>query len=349
MTAKSKYDAILFLSFGGPEGMADVMPFLENVLRGKNVPEARMKEVAHHYELFGGVSPINAQNRNLIKGLEAELKKRDIALPIYFGNRNWHPMLADTLKEMAGKGVKNVLTFVTSAYSSYSGCRQYLQDIEKALQEAQVDLNIDKLRIFYNHPLFIDANVDCVKEGLAHFTPEQLKSLHIAFTAHSIPTAMASTSDYAGQLQKTCDLVAQAVGLTNHKLVYQSRSGPPTQPWLEPDILDHIKSLKQQGVSNILVHPIGFVSDHMEVIYDLDHEAKQLADELGIDMVRTKSSGNSPKFAELMGSLVQERLQSEMDASTEKPCAIGTPLPDVCAPDCCAYTPMRPPQAATQK
>lgn len=329
--------------------MADVMPFLENVLRGKNVPEARMKEVAHHYELFGGVSPINAQNRNLIKGLEAELKKRDIALPIYFGNRNWHPMLADTLKEMAGKGVKNVLTFVTSAYSSYSGCRQYLQDIEKALQEAQVDLNIDKLRIFYNHPLFIDANVDCVKEGLAHFTPEQLKSLHIAFTAHSIPTAMASTSDYAGQLQKTCDLVAQAVGLTNHKLVYQSRSGPPTQPWLEPDILDHIKSLKQQGVSNILVHPIGFVSDHMEVIYDLDHEAKQLADELGIDMVRTKSSGNSPKFAELMGSLVQERLQSEMDASTEKPCAIGTPLPDVCAPDCCAYTPMRPPQAATQK
>jgi ferrochelatase len=349
LTAKSKYDAILFLSFGGPEGMADVMPFLENVLRGKNVPEARMKEVAHHYELFGGVSPINAQNRNLIKGLEAELKKRDIALPIYFGNRNWHPMLADTLKEMAGKGVKNVLTFVTSAYSSYSGCRQYLQDIEKALQEAQVDLNIDKLRIFYNHPLFIDANVDCVKEGLAHFTPEQLKSLHIAFTAHSIPTAMASTSDYAGQLQKTCDLVAQAVGLTNHKLVYQSRSGPPTQPWLEPDILDHIKSLKQQGVSNILVHPIGFVSDHMEVIYDLDHEAKQLADELGIDMVRTKSSGNSPKFAELMGSLVQERLQSEMDASTEKPCAIGTPLPDVCAPDCCAYTPMRPPQAATQK
>jgi ferrochelatase len=150
-------------------------------------------------------------------------------------------------------------------------------------------------------------------------------------------------------LQKTCDLVAQAVGLTNHKLVYQSRSGPPTQPWLEPDILDHIKSLKQQGVSNILVHPIGFVSDHMEVIYDLDHEAKQLADDLGIDMVRTKSSGNSPKFAELMGSLVQERLQSEMDASTEKPCAIGTPLPDVCAPDCCAYTPMRPPQAATQK
>jgi ferrochelatase len=349
LTAKSKYDAILFLSFGGPEGMADVMPFLENVLRGKNVPEARMKEVAHHYELFGGVSPINAQNRNLIKGLEAELKKRDIALPIYFGNRNWHPMLADTLKEMAGKGVENVLTFVTSAYSSYSGCRQYLQDIEKALQEAQVDLNIDKLRIFYNHPLFIDANVDCVKEGLAHFTPEQLKSLHIAFTAHSIPTAMASTSDYAGQLQKTCDLVAQAVGLTNHKLVYQSRSGPPTQPWLEPDILDHIKSLKQQGVSNILVHPIGFVSDHMEVIYDLDHEAKQLADDLGIDMVRTKSSGNSPKFAELMGSLVQERLQSEMDASTEKPCAIGTPLPDVCAPDCCAYTPMRPPQAATQK
>ncbi|MBK9617979.1 MAG: ferrochelatase [Candidatus Obscuribacter sp.] len=349
MTAKSKYDAILFLSFGGPEGMADVMPFLENVLRGKNVPEARMKEVAHHYELFGGVSPINAQNRNLIKGLEAELKKRDIALPIYFGNRNWHPMLADTLKEMAGKGVKNVLTFVTSAYSSYSGCRQYLQDIEKALQEAQVDLNIDKLRIFYNHPLFIDANVDCVKEGLAHFTPEQLKSVHIAFTAHSIPTAMASTSDYAGQLQKTCDLVAQAVGLSSYKLVYQSRSGPPTQPWLEPDILDHIKNLKQQGVSNILVHPIGFVSDHMEVIYDLDHEAKQLADELGIDMVRTKSSGNSPKFAELMGSLVQERLQSEMDASTEKPCAIGTPLPDVCAPDCCAYTPMRPPQAATQK
>ena len=356
------YDAILFLSFGGPEGMDDVMPFLANVLRGKNVPESRMKEVAHHYEQFGGVSPINGQNRELIEVLRAELAGRGIDLPVYWGNRNWHPLLADTLKEMHDDGVKRALTFVTSAYASYSGCRQYLQDIEKALSEVATGTTaggstsilprIDKLRVFYNHPDFIAANAQNVAAGIAAFSPEEQAGLHIAFTAHSIPEAMAKTCDYQKQLLEACLLVSAKEGVGGHfanqKLVYQSRSGPATQPWLEPDILDHINALHEQGVKNILVHPIGFVSDHMEVLYDLDTEAKNLAQSHGIKFVRTTAAGTNPLFGRMMGDLVEERLQSEEGLScTRKSVGDGQAAPDVCAPGCCAYTPMRP-QAVTR-
>lgn len=321
MDNNSKYDAILFLSFGGPEGMADVMPFLANVLRGKNVPEARMKAVAHHYELFDGVSPINGQNRRLIAALEKELLRREINLPVYFGNRNWHPMLADTLRKMHEDGKKNILTFVTSAYSSYSGCRQYLEDMQNALEETGLDLNISKLPVFFDDPLFVEANLDCMSKGLAQFSDEEKANLHIAFTAHSIPLSMAEKCQYQKQLEWTSAKCAEKLGEKNWKLVYQSRSGPPTQPWLEPDILDHINTLHGAGVSNLLIHPIGFVSDHMEIIYDLDTEARDLCQKLGIKMVRSKSSGNSEHFYQLMGSLVEKQIQSK------EMCA--------CAPDCC--------------
>lgn len=332
-------DSILFLSFGGPEGMDEVMPFLQNVLRGKNVPEARMKEVAHHYELFGGVSPLNAQNRRLIEELKIELKERGIDLPVYFGNRNWHPLLADTLRQMHEDGKEHVLTFVTSAYSSYSGCRQYLEDIERASAEAGVTIQTEKIRAFYNHPLFIEANRENVEEGLKAFGSDREK-VHIAFTAHSIPLSMAATCKYEAQLNEASSLVAQSLKHKNFKLVYQSRSGPPTQPWLEPDILAHIRSLHEQGIKHVLVHPIGFISDHMEIIYDLDIEAKQLALELGMKFVRSSSSGTNPHFGKLMGELVEERLRS--DQTLKRTVGENPPEPDRCAPGCCAYTAQRP-------
>ncbi|MBU6452910.1 MAG: ferrochelatase [Cyanobacteria bacterium REEB67] len=347
----SSYDAILFLSFGGPEGMDDVMPFLANVLRGKNVPESRMKEVAHHYEQFGGVSPINGQNRALISALEAELSSREIKLPVYWGNRNWHPMLADTLKQMQADGIKRVLTFVTSAYSSYSGCRQYLEDIQKADQaNAQESgqasgIVVDKLRVFYNHPDFIQANSEQVSSGLARFSPDEQATLHIAFTAHSIPNAMAQTCQYQNQLLETCRLVTENPIVTGHfsdsKLVFQSRSGPAVQPWLEPDILDHLRSLHEAGVKNVLVHPIGFISDHMEVLYDLDTEARILAESLDMKFVRTTAAGTNPLFVRMMGDLIVERLQSNEGLQRQ---AVGQDpaAPDFCDPACCAYTPARP-------
>lgn len=332
-----KYDALLFLSFGGPEGMDDVMPFLANVLRGKNVPEARMKEVAHHYELFGGVSPINAQNRRLIAALESELKEHGIDLPVYFGNRNWHPMLADTLKEMAQAGVKKALCFVTSAYASYSGCRQYLEDIEKASKESQTSIEIDKLPVFFNHPLFIEANVDCIEKALKS-QPDAPKTVQIAFTAHSIPMSMASGCAYKEQLEATCQMTIEGLekkGLQPQgwSLVYQSRSGPPSQPWLEPDICDHLTSLAENGCKSVLVHPIGFVSDHMEIIYDLDTEASAKAKELGMNFIRSLSSGNSELFKRLMGKLVIDQIE----LVNKDPALVYK-----CPADCCNYTPVRP-------
>ena len=348
------YDAILFLSFGGPEGMDDVMPFLANVLRGKNVPESRMKEVAHHYEMFGGVSPINAQNRKMIARLEEELERRQIKLPVYFGNRNWHPMLADTLKQMEADGVKRALAFVTSAYSSYSGCRQYLEDIQRALSENQQNdrLHIDKLRVFFDHPLFLEANLECIEEALQQF--DNLENLHLTFTAHSIPISMAQNCQYENQLLFVCRQICRRLqekynwpgGEPQWQLVYQSRSGPKSQPWLEPDILEHIENLKNGGVSKILVHPVGFVSDHMEIIYDLDTEARQLAESLQLQFVRSLSSGNSEHFGRLIAALIEERLKSKAGQECQIACLTGAPLPDVCPADCCAYTPTRPVQTA---
>ena len=313
------FDALLFVSFGGPEGMDDVIPFLENVLRGRNVPRERLLQVAHHYELFGGVSPINQQNRDLIAALEIELANHGPHLPIYWGNRNWHPLLPDTLRQMAADGIQNALAFVTSAYSSYSSCRQYLQNIADAQAEVGPGApRVEKLRAFYNHPLFIEANVEHIREALGQIdSPASL-----VFTAHSIPESMAANCDYAAQLTETGGLIAQALGVDTWQLVYQSRSGPPSQPWLGPDVCDHLKTLKLAGMTNVVIAPIGFVSDHMEVVYDLDVEARRVCDEIGLKMVRARTAGTHPAFVRMIRELMLERIDDRVP-------------PSICAPDCC--------------
>ncbi len=304
-----KYDALLVVSFGGPEGMDEVMPFLENVVRGRNVPRERLLGVAQHYEIFGGVSPINQQNRDLIEALTEELRKNGPALPIYWGNRNWHPLLTKTLRQMASDGVQNALAFVTSAYNSYSSCRQYLQNIEDA--RAAVGSGgkapcIEKLRAFYNHPLFIEANVDQIRSALS-----QLDEPTLVYTAHSIPESMAATCDYAAQLDEAGRLIAEELGMENWKVVYQSRSGSPSQLWLGPDICDYVKQIHGEGVSNVVLAPIGFVSDHMEVVYDLDVEAKKLANELGMNLVRASTAGTHPSFIRMIRELILERVDNQ--------------------------------------
>jgi len=325
---KAPYDAILVVSFGGPEGMDDVIPFLENVLRGRNVPRERMLQVAKHYELFGGVSPINQRNRTLIAALRKELAANGPNIPIYWGNRNWQPFLPDTIQQMADAGIKRALAFVTSAYSSYSSCRQYRENIRDA--QAAVGSSapeVDKLRAFYNHPLFIEANVEQIRMALTQVD----ESPHLVFTAHSIPESMAANCEYASQLNEASRLVAEALGQKNWKLVYQSRSGSPIQPWLGPDVCDHLRELKAAGVTHVVVAPIGFVSDHMEVIYDLDIEASKVADELGLRMVRVATAGTHPLFTKMIRELILERT----DGLPVRAIGLHGPTHDVCPVDCC--------------
>ena len=339
MSDTTPYDAFLLVSFGGPEGMADVMPFLDYVLRGRSVPPERKREVARHYERFEGVSPINAQNRALLEALRVELGAHGLRLPLYWGNRNWHPFLGDALRAMAGDGVRRALAFVTSAYSSYSGCRQYLEDIARARAEVGPSAPVvDKLRVFHDHPGFVEASAARVREGLATLPPARRAAARIAFTAHSIPAAMAAGSDYVSQLRETCALVAGAVPHEPWALVYQSRSGSPQQPWLEPDILDHLAALKAEGVADVVVAPVGFVSDHMEVVYDLDVAARERAAALGLGFVRAGTAGTHPAFVGMIRELVEERV-----AGGERR-ALGArgPRADVCAPDCCASGAARP-------
>ena len=335
----SSYDALIVISFGGPEGMNDVIPFLENVLRGKNVPRERMLAVAKHYELFGGVSPINAQNRQLIGSLQREFAANGPHLPIYFGNRNWHPLLPDTLSQMRDDGVRKALAFVTSAYSSYSSCRQYLENIEAARANVPGAPQVDKIRAFYNHPEFIRANVEQIEAALAELAETRREDIHLVFTAHSIPQAMSASCDYASQLQEAARLIYFELGdgkpgLSGYSLAYQSRSGSPAQPWLEPDICDHLKTLKTAGVAVVIVAPIGFVSDHIEVLYDLDHEAQEVAKQLGINMRRARTAGSHPAFVKMIRELVLER----MDQTVEKRFMGNEGVrPDVCAPGCCGF------------
>lgn len=338
MTAS--YDAILIVSFGGPEGPNDVMPFLENVTRGRNVPRERLLEVSHHYDLYGGVSPINGQNRRIVAALKEELKKHGPDLPVYWGNRNWHPFLVDTLKQMRDDGVKRALAFVTSAYSSYSSCRQYLDDIHRAQEQLGADAPVvDKVRPFFNHPLFIEANSEHLQKTLQNVPAKRLSKAHVAFTAHSIPMGMAGGCDYAAQLTEACRLVAANCSVENWQLVYQSRSGPPTVPWLEPDILEHIRSVNEKGVRDLVILPIGFVSDHMEVVYDLDHEAQSLCQQLGIKMLRATTASTNPKFIQMIRVLIEERINNgaARDVVGEMPV-----LPDTCPPECCPLGAARP-------
>lgn len=335
------YDAILVVSFGGPEKRDDVIPFLENVLRGKPVPRERLLEVAEHYYHFDGVSPINRQTRELIAALRTELDAAGISLPIYWGNRNWHPLLPDTLREMAQAGVKRALAWFTSAYGSYSGCRQYQENIQQAQQiVGESAPQIDKLRAFYNHPEFIAASLDRMQTAWAKLPMERQAAARIAFTAHSIPMSMANTSRYVEQLTETCRLIAEPMNVPAERwqLVYQSRSGRPQDPWLEPDIGDHLRTLKTSGVGDVIVAPIGFLSDHIEVLYDLDDEARRISQEIGLNMIRAATVGTHPRFIGMIRELIEERLHG-----TERRC-IGQfgPSHDVCPIDCCP-APVRPP------
>lgn len=326
------YDALLLVSFGGPEGMDEVLPFLENVLRGRGVPRERMQQVAHHYEQFGGVSPINEQNRRLIDALRTELDAHDIRLPIYWGNRNWHPLLTDTLRQMRDDGVTRALAFVTSAYSSYSGCRQYRENIEAARAGVGTDApHVEKLRAFYNHPGFIVPNAENLRAALDRIPSERRERAPVAFTAHSIPASMAAGCDYEAQLRETCRLVAERAGVRDWQLVFQSRSGSPTQAWLEPDICDHLRALKDGGATDVVVQPVGFISDHMEVLYDLDTEARQVSAEIGINMIRAATVGTHPAFVSMIRELILERTSDAPRRS------LGThgARQDACAVDCC--------------
>ena len=329
--SEGQFDAILLVSFGGPEGPDDVLPFLENVLRGRDVPRARMLEVADHYHHFGGRSPINDRNRELIAALEAELRAAGLKLPVYWGNRNWHPLLGETLGHMRADGVRNALAFITSAFSSYSGCRQYLDDIARAqLEIGEGAPAVERLRPFYNHPLFVEACADRLREAFSQIPPERRAGAHLLFTAHSVPLAAAKTCDYVEQLDESCRLTAEAVGHSGHRLLYQSRSGPPGQPWLEPDVVDVLREIAGEERSrDVVVMPIGFIADHLEVIYDLDTEARHAARQLGLNMVRAETVGVHPVFVRMIRELISERTHHAESR------AIGRFGPRTCATDCC--------------
>ncbi|WP_042393819.1 ferrochelatase [Streptacidiphilus carbonis] len=358
----SPYDALLLLSFGGPEGPDDVVPFLENVTRGRGIPRERLAEVGQHYFLFGGVSPINAQNRELLEALRADLTAQGLDLPVYWGNRNWAPYLVDTLRELAAAGRRRVLVLATSAYANYSGCRQYRENLAAALTllreegaPGAAELRLDKLRNFYNHPGFVQPMIDNTLTALAELPEGVRDGARLAFTTHSIPNALADTSGapddpargkpggaYVAQHLETARLVAEAVaeetGVAEREweLVYQSRSGSPQTPWLEPDICDHLEALHGAGVPAVVMVPIGFVSDHMEVVYDLDTQAAEKAAELGLPVSRARTVGADPRFAAGVRDMVLERAAS---ARGERParCALGAlgASHDLCPVDCC--------------
>ncbi|MGF6884543.1 ferrochelatase [Nocardia sp. GAS34] len=310
------FDALLLLSFGGPERPEDVMPFLENVTRGRGVPRERLDEVAQHYLHFGGVSPINGLNRDIIAALEAEFATRGIDLPVYFGNRNWHPMAEETVERMRADGIGAALVFPTSAWGGYSGCRQYDEDIVRARVAVPDAPELVKLRQYFDHPLLIEAFADAIREAVEQLPADRRDRARLVFTAHSIPVSADAAAGppadggqlYSRQVAEAARLCAAATGFAEYDLVWQSRSGPPQVPWLEPDIVDHLDTLSGKGIDTVVVCPVGFVSDHLEVVWDLDNEAKERAAELGMAFARAATPGADPRFARMIAELVTEHL-----------------------------------------
>jgi ferrochelatase len=342
MSDRGPYQALLLLSFGGPEAPEEVVPFLENVTRGRGIPRERLAVVGEHYVRFGGVSPINEQNRRLLAAIRADFAAHGLNLPVYWGNRNWAPYLLDALREMVDDGVRRALVLTTSAYASYSGCRQYREDLARAQAEAgERAPAVDKLRHYFNHPGFVMPMARNVLAALAELPADVRAGAHLAFTTHSIPLAMADTSGphggaYVVQHLEVAGLVAESVaketGVAHPwRLVYQSRGGLPSQPWLEPDVCDHLMELSAQGVPAVVAVPIGFVSDHMEVRFDLDVQAAEKAAELGLPFVRAATVGTDPEFVAAIRDLVLERAHGLPAA------AVGTlgPSHDVCPAGCC--------------
>ena len=357
--ALDPYDAILLLSFGGPDGPDDVMPFLRNVTAGKNIPDARLEQVAEHYHHFGGASPINGQNKALLAALRAELDSRGIGTPLLWGNRNWTPFTLEALTEAQSQGARRVLAVVTSAYSSYSGCRQYREDLWQALDRLAAEVGgpgtehpvqVDKVRAYFNHPGFAEAATDAVVEAFAEL-PDGAADARLVFVTHSIPTTMdeasaVSGASYTDQHRDVAATVAAAAGerlgrTLDWDLAFCSRSGPPQQPWLEPDVNDHLRELAAEGTAAVVMAPIGFVSDHMEVVYDLDTEALATAAELGLTAVRADTVGVRAPFVAGLVDLVLERAEHERaraaGGAPEPGPVVGglVPWPEVCRPGCC--------------
>nr|WP_221420909.1 ferrochelatase [Conyzicola lurida] len=350
VTTPVAYDAILLASFGGPEGQDDVIPFLRNVTRGRGIPEERLEEVAHHYRAFGGVSPINDQNRELKAALEAELERRGVDLPVIWGNRNWTPYMRDALTEANQRGFTKLIAIGTSAYSSFSSCRQYREDYAIALEETGLGdtIKIDKVRQFFDHPGFVQPFIDGVKQGLLDVAAQGIspEETHILFATHSIPSSDAERSGpasrgfgpdgaYAAQHLAVAEVVmSEAAGVEKWSLVYQSRSGPPSMPWLEPDINDSIVELAGQGIKAVVIVPLGFVSDHMEVKWDLDTEAMETSEENGIFAVRVPTPGVHAAYVTGLVDLVLERRDGVPVADRPAMTDLG-PWYDVCRPGCC--------------
>ena len=322
------YDAVLVVSFGGPEGPDEVMPFLDRVLAGRPVPARVKVRIAERYARFGGVSPINAHTREFIAALARKLADEGPRLPVYWGNRNSAPLLADTVRKMAENGIKSAIAYVTSMFSSYSGCRQYREDLARACEGAAGAPQIDKLRVAYNDPGFIGAMVDRVREARA-LAPA---GAALAFTAHSLPVTMAAQADYEAQLREACGLVAEGLGVDDWQLAFQSNNARSGDPWLSPTVEEAFASIQASGRSSVVVVPIGFVCDHMEVVMDLDVEARECATELGLGYFRAATVGAHPAYVAMVRQLIVERLS----ANPERPC-LGSrgPQPDYCGPDCC--------------
>ena len=349
----SPYDGILLLSFGGPEKPEDVMPFLRIVTAGRGIPDERLAVVAEHYQSFGGKSPINDQNRLLLAALRAELDRRELSTPLVWGNRNFHPFLTDALREAHEAGMRRLVTIVTSAYTSYSSCRQYREDLAAAvatLAEEGRRIDVDKVRPYFNHPGFSRVNARHVTEAVRALRARSDEEIRLVFVTHSIPEAMDDTSgpgDGEGNAYRR-EHLALAAAITDevnatlsrgidHELVYCSRSGPPTQPWLEPDVNDALRALAAEGVRTVVVAPIGFVSDHMEVRFDLDTEAAETAAEVGLEMVRVPTVGADPEFVSGLVDLVVDRAGQARGASTgPSPSWPGHEVsPSVCRSGCC--------------
>ena len=338
--ATVSHDALLWLSFGGPEGPDDVMPFLANVTRGRGVPQERLAEVAEHYQHFGGVSPINELNRQAIAAVREALAAGGVDLPVYFGNRNWHPMVTDTVRRMAADGVRDALVFPTSAYGGYSACRQYDEDIARARAVVEGAPRLTKLRQFFDHPLFADSFAHGVRAAYTRLGGDA----RLVFTAHSVPISADRAAGppgsgghrYSSQVAEAARLVAARAGVADYDVVWQSRSGPSEVPWLEPDVVDHVDALAADGVESVVVCPVGFVSDHLEVVWDLDNEAAGRAGELGMGYARAATPNGDPRFAELVVELVREHTEGVPARKlSEFPAAGCTVNGAACAPGCC--------------
>ena len=340
------YDALLLVSFGGPEKPEDVVPFLENVTRGRNIPRDRLVEVGEHYLSRGGRSPINDQNRQFLEALREDLTGSGLDLPVYWGNRNWEPYLSDAVARMAADGVRRAACFVTSAYSSYSGCRQYRENLADALTGVAGAPRLDRLRHYFTHPGFVETMLDATLAALADLGDAEREAAHLVFVTHSVPVTMNETSGpdggaYVSQHRSVADEIVERVRLETgrrhrHDLAYCSRSGPPHVPWLEPDINDHLLALADEGASAVVVVPIGFVSDHMEVVHDLDTEAATTAEKVGLPFVRAATAGIDPRFVSMVRELLLERAEVERGGRPVR-AAVGA-LPaswDVCPAGCC--------------